>query len=76
MQGVSEKNRPYQRGVLQVLQGHHTRGLRARGKNTQFSFSGPGQRSADTGPETGLDHVHPQTVRGKNARITTVLGQK
>lgn len=62
VQDVREKNRPDQRGLLQILQGHHTRGLRARGQNPKSSFPGPHQRSTYTGPEAGSDHFHPQTV--------------
>jgi len=65
VQGVREENRSDQRSLLQVLQGHHSRGLRARGKNTKFQFFGTHQRPAHTRPQAGFDHVHSQTAGGE-----------
>lgn len=64
VQGVREEDRPDQRGLLQVLQGYHTCGLRARGQDTELAFPGPDQGPAHTGPEAGPDHVHTQTAGG------------
>lgn len=57
--GVREENRSDQRCLLQILQGHHTRGLRPGGQNTEPWFPGSHQGPTDTRPETGSHHFHP-----------------